>query len=526
MALVETDLDSIQLILHDRGALWSRSELLQHYNDAYRQLLAQSHATRDFEVLTVPPRHTMTITYPWERRHVLGGTYRQWTYASLTRQHGQQWEVEQDAGVTPARWYPNVTQLWEAVYASGPVDQYTRFALPVPHERLAALWYDHELLEPLVVRELDMSGMAWYRTQGDLFHWAPGLTNPTHVEVYQTPRVDGQVYALSDLYGTPRALSGARSYSAEVPQEYSNSYAYTCDGDAQALTWQSTLFSAKSAYTDAGDIGGYYADQADLPGEFLPTYQWTLTSRRHGRQCCYTWEAGVGTETEPGLGRRGQWPWEAAHGATVPPASQQAVGVGLLMGLGWRFTQDAVNGFHCTFAWEAEMQAGQSSNLTTSSTIGTYAWEAMHGAASVTFALGTVRGVESAERQYWPQQAWAPALGVVRHWASSVGNVLAWHVLIPDAPLLETDIPAMVPGPLQKYLRYYTLARVFGREGEGYHPALAAHWQQRWMRGPALLQRLGDSAHAARTWQRQAYPGTRASGARLPHLSPHLPIEI
>jgi hypothetical protein len=526
MATVSEDLDQIQRLLHDSGTLWPRTELLQHYNDAYRQLLAQSHGTRDFEVLTVPPRHTMTITYPWERRHVLGGTYRQWTYASLTRQHGQQWEVEQAAGLTPLPWYPNVTQLWESVYASGTVDQYTRFALPVPHERLAALWYDHALLEPLVVRELDTRGLAWYRTQGELFHWAPGLTHAHHVEVYQTPRLDGQVYALSDLYGTPRALSGARTYTADVPDPLGNSYAYTCDGDAQALTWQSTLFSARSAYTDAGDIGGYYADQADLHADLLPTTQWTLTSSRHDRQCCYTWEAGVGTETEAGLGRRGQWPWEAAHGATVPAASQQAVGVGLLTGLGWRFTQDAVNDYHCTYAWEAEMHAGVTSDFTASDTIGTYSWEAQHGAASVTFALGTVRAVESSERQYWPQQAWSPTLGVIRQWASSEGNVLAWHVLIPDAPLVETDLPVMVPGPLQKYLRYYTLARAFAREGEGYNTALAEHWLQRWARGPALLQRLGDSAHAARTWQRQPTHPSGRSGARVPYLSSHLPIEI
>jgi hypothetical protein len=163
MPLVATDLDSVQLLLHDAGALWSRSELLLHYQEGYRRLLAQGQGTRDFHVLTVPPRVTMVVTYDWERRHTLGGTSRQWTYPTLSRQYSAQWHVELEADLAPQPWYTTTTQLWETLYATGTVDQYQSFALPRPHERVLALWFDHELLEPVTVRELDTAWSAWYR---------------------------------------------------------------------------------------------------------------------------------------------------------------------------------------------------------------------------------------------------------------------------------------------------------------------------------------------------------------------------
>jgi hypothetical protein len=514
MPTVSTDLDNVQLLLQDAGAIWPRAELLLYYNTAYRQLLAQSHATRDFAILTVPPRHTMVYTHDWERRHVLGGTARKWTYPSMRREYANLWGVEQAVGQTPQAAHTMVTHLWETVYVSGIVDAYTRFALPKPHERIAAMWFDHELMEALSVRELDTSWTAWYRQQGDLFFWAPGLTTAKSVEVYETPRVDGQVYEQTALFGLPRTLTGDRTSTPQVTRPIDNSYAYTSAGDAEALTWKSTMFAPQSAYTDAGDIGGYYDAAADLPATFLPTYQWTLTSNRHDRKCTYTWEAGAGTETEPGVGRRGQFSWEAAHGATVPPAQQQAVGVGILTGLGWRCTQPVADGFDCTYAWEAEMQNGQTSGFTTSPTIGTYSWEVQHGAQALTFAVGSIRQLESADRHYWPQGAWGALLGTIRAWGSSVGNILLWQVLSPDAPLLEPDTPSMVPPQLQKYLTYSVLAQAYNRQGEGFDGALAGHWEQRWLRGIRLLRRLGDAAHADRHWQRTP---TQRRLSRKPH---------
>jgi hypothetical protein len=132
--------------------------------------------------------------------------------------------------------------------------------------------------------------------------------------------------------------------------------------------------------------------------------------------------------------------------------------------------------------------------------------------------------VESPDRQYWPQEAWQAPWGTVRAWASSTGNLLLWHVLLPDATLLASDTPAMVPSPLQKYLRYYVLSRAFGRQGEGFDGSLAAHWEHRWLRGIRLLRRLGDSAQADRAYQRRATPRLERGTPRAPRLASLYPI--
>jgi hypothetical protein len=526
---VSTDLDSIQLILHDAGAIWARSELLLWYTDGYRRLLAQAQGTRDFTVLTVPGRVTMVYTYPWERRHTLGGTSRQWTYPTLSRQYSSQWEVEREADLDPQTWYTNTTQLWETLYATGTVDQYQRFVLPRPHERLLALWYDHELLDPITVRELDSAWTAWYRQHGDLLYWAPGLTNAQAIEIYRTPAVDGQVYALDSLDGLPRALTSdtsARTYT--VDGGIANHYAYTTDGDGEALCAQYSVFSCVSAYTDQGDIDAYYAAQADLHPDLLPTYQWTLTSVNHERQCCYVWEAGDAAGIEPGNGRRGQFPWAAAHGSNVPPATQSPAGRGIVTGLGWRFTSDATHGLHCTYPWEVEMLQGETDSFTEAETIGTYSWESAHGAQSVSFGVGLLRGIDSPERQYWPQDCWGAPWGTIREWGSSEGNLLLWHCVIPEHALRETDHPVMVPPPLQKYLRYYTLARAFGRQGEGYDGSLSLHFDARWQRAFPLLKRLGDTTHLEKVQQRggRSATGRRFDQARRPTMSSAYPIEV
>ena len=539
MTLVSTDLDSCQLILQDSGALWDRSELLLWYADGYRRLLAQAQGTRDFTCLTVPGRVTMVYTYPWERRHTLGGTSRHWTYPTLSRQYSSQWEVEREAELDPQTWYTNTTQLWETLYASGTVDQYQRFVLPRPHERILALWFDNELLDPLTVRELDSAWSAWYRQQGDLLYWAPGLSNAQAIEIYRTPAVDGQVYAYDYQGGSggicppaplglPRDIaSDTRTYT--VDGGIANAYAYTTDGDGQALCAQYSVFSCVSAYTDQGDIAAYYAAQADLHPDLLPTYQWTLSSGNHERTCTYAWEAGSSAAVEPGNGRRGQFPWAAAHGSNVPPATQSPAGRGILTGLGWRFTSDAVgDGYHCTYTWEVERHQG-ATTFTDSHTVGCYAWETQHGAQSVSFGVGLLRGIDSPERQYWPQEAWGAPWGTIREWGSSEGNLLLWHVVLPEHALRETDHPVMIPPQLQKYLRYYTVSRAFGRQGEGYDGSLSLHFDARWQRAVPLLKRWGDTTHLEKVQQRGARgsaTGRRFDQARRPTMSSAYPIEV
>lgn len=181
----------------------------------------------------------------------------------------------------------------------------------------------------------------------------------------------------------------------------------------------------------------------------------------------------------------------------------------LLSGMGYRFTDDPDDkslGF-AVFSWEIQHLDGDTvTTLTTGGTIGMFPWENEAGAEYLTFALGGIRGIVSPDRQYMPMVSEAAPLalcGGVRDWRSSADNLMALEVVVPPTDLVESDTAVLIPEPLQKYLRYYTLARAFGREGEGQRPDMAQHYDARFQRGVNLLKRFGDSAQADRTFRRQ-----------------------
>ena len=102
--------------------------------------------------------------------------------------------------------------------------------------------------------------------------------------------------------------------------------------------------------------------------------------------------------------------------------------------------------------------------------------------------FGVPRTLSSPDRQYL---ATTGTLGRPVAYHSSASNLLVLEVIGPELPdLLEDDTPRLVPSQLQKYLRYYTLARAWERQGEGRQPALAALCDQRFQRGVQVLRQL------------------------------------
>ena len=82
--------------LHDAGALWSERELLDWYNDGYRELLALSGAIRRHRPIPLPPRRALTSTQEWEDRHADGPVGKAThALAAGAYQALAQWEVEQ-----------------------------------------------------------------------------------------------------------------------------------------------------------------------------------------------------------------------------------------------------------------------------------------------------------------------------------------------------------------------------------------------------------------------------------------------
>ena len=200
----------------------------------------------------------------------------------------------------------------------------------------------------------------------------------------------------------------------------------------------------------------------------------------------------------------------------------------LVRGLGWRPTKaTATTGLYATQTWEVEHVAG-ASTFTTGVMFGTFAWELEFGAPEVIFGTGTIRGAVSDDRQYWPVSRDAQPTqlcGRVGDWRSSDDSILALEVVTPDLDLLEADTPALIPEPMQKYLRFFVLSRAFGRPGEGRNPVMADHYARRFQRGVAFFQRLSDVTRKDRLWQREEATGVdhrRPPRVRLPAEFPRV----
>jgi len=193
----------------------------------------------------------------------------------------------------------------------------------------------------------------------------------------------------------------------------------------------------------------------------------------------------------------------------------------LISGLGWRFTQaasDSANSF-CTQSWEKQLLEGETQ--TDGKTIGTYAWEFEFGSPVITFAVGALRSITSPDRQYLPIITGTgpyALLGAARDFRSTENALTVFEVVIPDKDLTESDRPEMIPAQVQKYLKYYTLYRAYGRIGEGQNLDLATHYKQRYQRGIALLQRLADVAHQDRVYSKEpvAEFDTKPARVKLP----------
>jgi len=102
---------------------------------------------------------------------------------------------------------------------------------------------------------------------------------------------------------------------------------------------------------------------------------------------------------------------------------------------------------------------------------------------------GVPRRIMSPDRQYLATHG---VWGLPRNYHTSVGNVLILEVIGPEVPdILEEDTPALLPAQMHKYLRYFALAQLWNRQGEGYRPDLAGLCSQVFTHGVQVLKNLG-----------------------------------
>lgn len=222
-----------------------------------------------------------------------------------------------------------------------------------------------------------------------------------------------------------------------------------------------------------------------------------------------------------------EWGYAYAwNGESAAPSTQ-------LTGIGRRFTQgpehDTVNdeqGFFYTHDWEGQQHRGEEV------TVSTFVAETnplrfdpdVDPPVGELFNLaqGIFRKGVSTSRQYFPSSQWN-VLGGCRAFGSSDDAVLVWHsVLPPDTPSEEAEIN-IIPDQVRKYLIYYAMGVLLNRQGEGYDPALAEHYNLRASRGPILMHKLGNVSRAATTYTRGVTGRSTERGNRLPRLPSNFP---
>jgi hypothetical protein len=189
-----------------------------------------------------------------------------------------------------------------------------------------------------------------------------------------------------------------------------------------------------------------------------------------------------------------------------------------LTGFGWRCTVASSSSKMCVYVWEQEWLDGETV-LTDSGTRGTYGWESQHGVAVESFGLGIMRDMTSEDRQYLGYGtglSFHDYYGGVRNFASSDSALELLLALVPDTDLGEDDTPWLVPLGCQKYLRYFTLSRAFGRQGPGQRTDLSQHYLERVVMGVAFWSSLVNAASSDQVHVRESTSAT--TGGRPPHV--------
>ena len=175
-----------------------------------------------------------------------------------------------------------------------------------------------------------------------------------------------------------------------------------------------------------------------------------------------------------------------------------------------------------TQTWERELiDDSAETDFTTGEVIGTNWWETEFAldstyASSQNPALGLLRHISSPDRQYIPAvyDSGQEQIGIARDFNSSSDSIMVLQSIVPLRDVGESDIPGLIPSRMQKYLRYYTLSRAFGRTGEGQRRDLSQHYMERFDRGVMFLKRLGDLAFKDRVYARSSIAASQEARPR------------
>lgn len=196
-------------------------------------------------------------------------------------------------------------------------------------------------------------------------------------------------------------------------------------------------------------------------------------------------------------------------------------------GLGFRFTgYDTTNARYYTFSWETDLTTTTDADSAYTFTHD-WEWEFVSASDVTLLGCGTLRGLESADRQYVPMayDAGLQLQGSARDFHSSDGSISIYEHTVPGRALLENDTPALIPTPLHKFITFYVIATAFSQPGEGYRPDLAQHWFALYQIGVGILAALATPSFAESNLARGQVREVRAPTpptVRLPATYPRI----
>lgn len=277
MPTVGEDINWIQGILQDAatigddGLLWTREDILESYNDAYRQLLTRSQAVKHWSILDVPGRFTLTATQEWESRYASGGSFWKWTWTGGDYECTSLWEVEALENLETQASAEGVTQEWER-FLVNPDGQYYRFALPRNNERIVAMWYDHRRLMSLEVVEMDQLWRNWMSLGNYPLAWIIGTGRSRTFDLYEIVTTYQQGYSQIDSwpFGVARSFAGTRTWTTADSQLYGiprtvlspdRQYLVQTDGWGLPRDWHSSAGSLLILEMIAPDIPDLQEDE-------------------------------------------------------------------------------------------------------------------------------------------------------------------------------------------------------------------------------------------------------------------------
>ena len=411
-------IDDVTQRLGDSATIVSRAEIKDWIVDGYSRMIRDARTPCQLEVQDVPPRFEYAVTYEWERQYIRGTT-RKFTYTHYSGRYEctSLAEASGHFSQTVGQWQYNVTHLQELAHISGGIDSPYVFSIP-RRQDLLGVWYDGDVLLPVAGRQLE-GGDNWWDNSG-----LPSLftTDYSHntFDLYRIVTSNNAAYTEDRAIGTPRAISGSRTYAIDTGETWGWSYT-----DAPLHTVPFTGIGRK------------------LPG--------TLTADGH-------WDIADGAYTHP---------FERDHAARLSLVSDTDF---------------------------------------------------------VTMPIGAIRNIISADRQYHNSASWQRH-GTIRSWGSSVDNLLIYAAVVPERNISEGDTLGLVPAALEKYVVFYALSMVHGREGELYEPNMAEHYRMRYGRGVALLGKIRNVAYRDVEYSRgRAGQSRRLQIPQLPDNYPRLRI--